>query len=426
MPYTNPYIKNSRGPSINLSNFYSTVYSTSFGKDEPTTAFRPYERKSGFSTNLRAYVPYSKEVDIADNIDIGLHDQYLSTTSHDFTKPHKATGKEQLPHSVSVVGSGFTQNRNNTHPTKNEVLGVHADTSGAAAGPPRHKTYLDSLKQKDPIAAENGGHGPYHMVTEQSAKYKGEKHQNPEHYQGFKEGSGHTHARNADPITYQWRASEPKPSSLDRLYRAHVEPAQAEEPTSYQKAFAKPAFHTDMSALPPVLDTGNAMTTAFTRHKNLPAFAADPDKVFTRAEQLHHSTLARLRQKDPAEFFTVAADNKASLTRNSYTADSGPTRMQRLAMHKASGLKNSGFVQNEKPLDPSQPGSYNTEYGTRYANPGPDRGQFGQFHGHTKVDPDAFSRSSTLQKFAAKPYNAGHVQSFHPSVRRVAIMQDNC
>lgn len=196
------HIKQSRGGEKDLLSFYCTTNQVAYG--QPLAKFTPLttqweHHKSGFTSNTRAFLPYTPSLDDIDNPRLKplLAHNYLTMTKKDFTGYERPDGRERFPEVVGSRFSGFTQEDSNKMAIpKDYASRVFFDTrikSSPADIGERQTPLLHKLRPKDPIALENFGHvslniinlcvseidelfpfqGPVSQVSEYKVKYRG-------------------------------------------------------------------------------------------------------------------------------------------------------------------------------------------------------------------------------------------------------------
>ncbi|XP_041052580.1 protein phosphatase 1 regulatory subunit 32 [Carcharodon carcharias] len=241
------YTKTSFGADADPLKFYSTTYSTSYGH-EGFIPRRGFRSGAGYVTNQRPVFYYTSSLDRLDNPILGqlLRDNYRSITKKDFVPYGRPDGKEDFPHKLHSVGSGFMRKKALNFPFLKDMKEVHIDTrdqgpSSITGIEPKHTPLLHQIQPQDPVMQENGGYGPSYMSTEYNTKYKLKPQDLPVFSQhktvGRKENSGFTEGSPLKPITYHhplaYRGDLPLPSGLENLPTDKIEKLKKEDPVEY-------------------------------------------------------------------------------------------------------------------------------------------------------------------------------------------------
>ncbi|XP_072448295.1 stabilizer of axonemal microtubules 4 isoform X2 [Chiloscyllium punctatum] len=342
------YTKTSFGADANPLKFYSTTYSTTYGRER----FEPRkceEFGSGYVTNQRPVLCYSSSLDRLDNPILGqlLRDNYNSITKKDFVKYDRPNGKEDFPHKLHSIGSGFMRKKPLNFPYLKDMKEAHIDTrdhgpSSITGIEPKHIPLLHQIQPRDPVMQENGGYGPNYMSTEYSTKYKLKPLDLPVFSQhktvGKKENSGFTEGSPLKPITYNHPLA----------YQGDLPGYCTDRPTgiSITKLDYLPSgtLHGD-EFLPAVANKADR-STGFTHRVGLSLDTALP----TGLQNLPTAKVEKLKKEDPVEYLNRShLDEPSSINSLTYTyPEHRPLKTELLGNVSVGAQELTGFSSNEK------------------------------------------------------------------------------
>ncbi|KAI8487067.1 PREDICTED: protein phosphatase 1 regulatory subunit 32-like [Branchiostoma belcheri] len=420
------HVQGSTGPQYSVMNFYCTQNSTTYGQE----GFKPRTGKhvgTGYQSNFRPGVYYSRHLDELDNPEMGriVARNYNTVTKLHFLPSKGSDGRDPLPRNIHMKGSGFVRQTPITTPTVAEVRKVHVDTHHTAPFSilPKAKPLLHKIQSKDPVELENGSFGPGFMTTETHVRFDGKPMEKTDFYHnsiGNKEESGFTHAYNVEPVTFHpgsphkgempgWMTDRPTGVSIMKTNFLRSEDPSGKEP------------------LPNVADRA-VRDTGFTHETAKPQFLGHPANAFTRVDQVPSLVAERTRKNDPAEYVNMAApNNHSSLTKNWFKGAQRETpsetdRLGRTAVgwQELSGYSanNDRYVHQPETLEDLQ--RFVTHYKIRFHDKNPegiDR------EGHTwgglqEQLPDGFTKSTAVHSYGPAIHTTDTLRRLHPYVAR--------
>ncbi|XP_067902961.1 stabilizer of axonemal microtubules 4 [Heterodontus francisci] len=342
------YTKTSFGADTDPLKFYSTTYSTSYGHEGfvPRTGV---QSGAGYVSNLRPALYYTPSLDRLDNPVLGqlLRDNYLSITKKHFVPYGHPDGKEDFPHKLHSVGSGFMRTKPLNFPFLKDMKEVHIDTrdhgpSSITGIEPKHTPLLHQIQPQDPVMLENGGYGPSYMSTEYNAKYKLKPLEMPVFSQhktvGKKEKSGFTEGSDLKPITYHHPLA----------YRGDLPGYCTDRPTgiSITKSDYLPSGTLHGDEFLPVVANRSDRSTGFTRVAGLSLNTAQPSGL----QNLPVDKVEKLKKEDPVEYLNRNhLDEPSSINTLTYTKPEHRPLKTELLGHVNVGAKEpTGYSINEK------------------------------------------------------------------------------
>ncbi|XP_032894929.1 protein phosphatase 1 regulatory subunit 32 isoform X1 [Amblyraja radiata] len=419
------YTKTSFGADVDPLKFYSTTYSTSFGHEGfvPRTG---NHSGAGFVTNIRPVQHYTPSLDRLDNPVLGqmLKDNYLSITKKNFVPYGHPDGKEDFPHKLHSVGSGFMRTKPLHFPYLKDLKEVHIDTRDhvppiITRKEPKHVPLLHQLQPKDPALQENEGHGPLYMSTEYCTKYE-RKPLNPPALSelktiGKKENTGFTEGSPLKPITFH----------PPLAFRGDKPAFCTDRPTgiSITKSDYLPSATLHGDEFLPVIANKSDRSTGFTHQ-----IALNLDTVqSTELQNLPVDKIEKLKKDDPVEYLhRTHLDEPSSINTLTYT-----DRQQRPVQNILPGnihvgsKETTGFTANENVfVYPAKTATdadrFLTNYNLRYNDKTPkgeDREGWTR-GGILKQVPDGFMRSTTMHKHGPDYNITESLRRTHPHVAR--------
>ncbi|XP_072045830.1 stabilizer of axonemal microtubules 4-like [Amphiura filiformis] len=429
------HVSTSNGADTDIMKFYSTSYSTSFGK-EPFTPRTGKHVGTGYQSNFRPGVYYSERLDELDNPAMGriLRNNYTTITKKHFLPSADSTGCDPLPSHMSQVGSGFTRQLPITTPTLNNVRSVCVDTRNHGPGPsisgvlPRHRPLLHKLRAKDPLSLENAGHGPGFMTTENKVGYKGTQSIRADTSTktvGKKEGSGYTHAYNVEPITFH--SGSPHKNQYPGFY--------TDRPTgrSMMKTAFQPSLYMKGDEKLPVITNRSERETGFTHEKAKPLYVNRVmTDAYTKRDQVPEAMETRTRKADPAEYLNMTnPDNHSSIAMKSFQGVQrpAPSEHEKLGRYYVGNKELSGYSNNtrEPQLEhPPEPFRWITHYDTKHYDMNPKgKARAGRTFGAVMAQlPDGFTKSTAVHAFGPALDTTAQLRNLHPYVARSIKARD--
>ncbi|XP_071941327.1 stabilizer of axonemal microtubules 4-like [Antedon mediterranea] len=423
------HISASHGPDTDMMKFYSTNYSTKYGKD----GFEPRLGKhvgTGYKSNFRPGVYYSARLDEKDNPAMGqiIRGNYNSITQLHFKPSRDSNGTDRLPSNLAQVGSGFVRQKPITYPTVGEVHGVYVDTKQHGIGPsisgvlPKYKPYLHKLQSKDPVALENKGHGPGYMTTESSVRFKGTPSQRLDTSTktvGGKQGSGYTHAYNVEPITYH--PGSPYKNDMPGFF--------TDRPTgiSVMKTSYRPSKYSHGAEKLPFISDRSDHETGFTHEKAKPLYVHRVmEHAYTKKKDVPDYVSRRIRKIDPAEYLNMTnPDNHSSIATRSFQGQQQPipSQNERLGHYILGHKELSGYANNnDKPQAqiPVEPFGWITHYDTRFYDMNPKgKARAGRTFGAVMDQlPNGFTKSTAVHSYGPGLDTTGQLRNLDPYVAR--------
>ncbi|XP_069755003.1 stabilizer of axonemal microtubules 4 isoform X2 [Narcine bancroftii] len=425
MDCTPHYAKTNFGADTDPMKFYSTTYSTSYGHEGflPRTGVHS---GAGYVANRRPALYYTPSLDRLDNPILGqlLQDNYLSITKKHFVPYGLPDGKEDLPHKLHSIGSGFTRTKPLNFPFFKDMKEVHIDTRNH--GPsiitgiePKHVPLLHQIQPKDPVIQENGGHGPLYMSTEYKTKYKLKPQDSQAFSQhktaGKKERSGFTAGSDLKPITFH------HPSA----YRGDQPGYCTDRPTgiSISKSDYLPSGNLHEDAFLPAIANRSDRGTGFTNEVRLSLDTAQSNEL----QNLPADRIVKLKKEDPVEYLhRTHLEDPSSINTLTYTKPVHRPLGEKLPCNISVGAQGStGFTTNEKGyVHPSKSASdanrFLTNYKLRFDDKTPkgvDREGWTR-GGIQKQLSDGFVRSTHLHKYGSECNITESLRQIHPHVVR--------
>ncbi|XP_070541928.1 stabilizer of axonemal microtubules 4-like [Ptychodera flava] len=425
----NPHVCASYGPDTDLMKFYSTIYSTKYGK-EP---FYPRPGKhvgTGYQSNFRPGVYYTKRLDDLDNPSMGniVAGNYKSITTKHYQPSHDSNGKDPLPWNLHQPGSGFVRQVPITTPIVRDVKEVFIDTRqhgpaiSASGVLPKHKARLHTIQPKDPVELENAGHGPRFMSTETNERFKGLPNVklNTQHKSvGGNEDTGFTHAYNIEPITFH--PSEP--------YKLDKPGWFTDRPTgrSIMKTHYLPSEYSHGDEKLPVVTDRSVRDTGFTREVAKPLYVNRVmEDAYTKLHDVPSAARDAIMKQDPAEYLNMTnPDNHSSIATKAFQGQQRPTPSEtdRLAKTAVGYKETSGYSHNQdkdSSYGPSDPRMWLSHYDTRFWDMNPKgKARAGRTFGNVKDKlPDGFTRSTAVHSYGPELDTTGQLRNLHPYVAR--------
>ncbi|XP_067849928.1 stabilizer of axonemal microtubules 4 [Heptranchias perlo] len=342
------YTKTSFGADIDPLKFYSTTYSTSYGHE----GFVPrigVHSGAGYVTNKRLALHCTPYLDRLDNPIFGqlLRDNYLSITKKHFVPYGVPDGKEDFPHKLHSVGSGFMRTKPLNFPFLKDMKKVHIDTrdhgpSSIVGIEPKHTPLLHKIQPQDPLIQENGGYGPNYMSTEYNTKFKLKPLDLPVFSQhktvGKKENSGFTEGSELKPITYH------HPSA----YRGDLPGYCTDRPTgiSITTSDYLPSGTLQGDEFLPAVANRSARGTGFTHEVGLPLNTAMPSGL----QNLPTDKIEKLKKEDPVEYLNrTHLDEPSSINTLTYMKPQHrPLQTELLGRVNIGTQEPTGFSTNQK------------------------------------------------------------------------------
>ncbi|XP_038073706.1 protein phosphatase 1 regulatory subunit 32-like [Patiria miniata] len=429
------HVDASNGPDADIMKFFSTSYSSSYGKD----GYSPRTGKhvgTGYQSNFRPGVYYSQRIDVLDNpaMEKLLRKNYTSITKMHFNPAQDSNGRDPLPSNLTQVGSGFTRQDPITTPTVNNVQHVCVDTRYHGIGPtisgvlPRHRPLLHKLRSKDPVSAEHAAHGPGFMSTESKVRYQGRPSERLDvstKTVGRKEGSGYTHAYNVEPI--QFHPGSSFSNELPGFY--------TDRPTgvSVMKTAFLPSQYSKGDEKLPVVANRSDRETGFTHEKAKPLYVNRVMRdAYTTNEQVPGAVENRTKKADPAEYLNMTnPDNHSSITSKSFLGKQrpDPSEHERLGRYYVGNKELSGYSDNnDKPQVqiPIEPMRWITHYDTKFYNMNPKgKARAGRTFGNVMDQlPDGFTKSTAVHSFGPELDSTAQLRQLHPYVARSIKARD--
>eukprot|EP01137_Pigoraptor_chileana_P027457 Opistho-2@10073 len=398
-------IRASRGAETDRMSFYSTTYSTAYqggtgGNFEPGTT---RSTRTGYSTCLRPYVPYSRDLDHIDHATVDTRDNYISMTQREITDPTYA-GKDAaaraLPDTVHLVHSGFSRYVNITNPV------------------------YDKGPSHPPPPLERSVYGPDEPKEVDLANVS----------MGYLEGSGWVHNTNIDPVTnMDPLAVAPVDSDLNLRVGAKIHGTGYDHSrdlnTTHKVVFREPAVSTGAEPMP-TLVSKEPHSNAYVKSEHYsPLKIPLSQKVYTEARDIPPRSLSRTKRSDPTEFLNLTHPNpNTSHTHDTYTTPKEIVPFDRIKDAVFGKQEVSGYVDNEETYIPSFASKdhakrTSTEYGTRYADPADVRPK-GRPMAKVDFQDDAFTRTTVLQKWNQVPDPKMTIHDAHPTVARTIQSRD--
>ncbi|EDV26325.1 uncharacterized protein TRIADDRAFT_54198 [Trichoplax adhaerens] len=309
----------SQSADIDLNRFYVTAYSTNYNKKE----FEPKPGRhigTGYASNLRSAIGYSKKLDDVDNPAMGqiLVDAYASgTLLRDYKGSVLADGKEALPSIHMQTLSGFAKDIPKTLTVSKEVKQSFFDTDGSSSLLPKHRALLSTLKKHDPIRDENEGYGPGYMKSETLAKFQGQslrRANTADSTIGRKELSGFSKAFTTEPITFRAYTAKGKETFPSIASRGRRSDGYTEGTTTKNVYLENSNFH-----------------------------------GFTDQEDLHPKVRDYLKKKDPLEYVNITNPTR-NINLNKIQFDGRLVRdksnSEKIGLVKYGNKELSGFTTN--------------------------------------------------------------------------------
>lgn len=425
------HITASHGPDTYINKFYISEYSNRYGHGGFTPRTGTH-RGTGYQSNFRPGVYYSRKVDEFDNPKMGklLTDNYNSVTKIHFKNNKGSDGRDPFPKRAFMVKSGFVNDTSPTVPTVGKVRSVCVDTKYEGTIYPHLNPRLHQIRSKDPIARENAGHGPSFMSTENQSNFRGCRSNRMDlstKTVGPKEESGFTHAFNNEPITF-------KPTEA---YDGNYPGWYTWRPTgtSLMKTDFQPSRYLDGNEPFTTVPGGSDRNTGYTREiKPNSEFTARPDQVYTKMNQVQPLVQQRIKRQDPAEYSNlVHAKVYPSMSSGTYRGlqRGEETLTDKLGNVSIGRKEETGFTENNcRFVQTAETGNslqrFNTEYTKRYSDQNPkgdDR------MGHTQGNAmeqlgSGFTKATEVQGFGADINSTEQLRKLHPYVARSIKAKD--
>lgn len=429
------HVSTSNGPDCDIMKFYSTSNSSSYGK-EPFTPRTGKHVGTGYQSNFRPGVYYSQRLDELDNPAMAklLQSNYTSITKKHFLPSADSAGRDPLPHELNQVGSGFTRQVPITTPTVNRVRGVCVDTRYHGTGPsisgvlPRHRPLLHKLRSKDPVGLENAAHGPSFMTTENKVSFRGVPSIRADVHTktvGRKEGSGYTHAYNAEPITFH--SGSPHKNEYPGFY--------TDRPTgrSIMKTAFQPSLYLEGDEKLPVITNRSDRDTGFTHEKAKPLYVNRVMKdAYTHRHQVPQAVAESIKKADPAEYLNMTnPDNHSSMAKKAFQGVQRPeaSEHEKLGRYYVGNKEISGYTNNSdlpQAQIPVEPLRWITHYDTKHYDMNPKgKARAGRTFGHVMAQmPDGFTKSTAVHAFGPAIDTTAQLRNLHPYVARSINARD--
>ncbi|XP_072905473.1 stabilizer of axonemal microtubules 4 isoform X3 [Hemitrygon akajei] len=351
-----------------------------------------------------------------------LQDNYLSVIKKHFVPYGHPDGKEDFPHKLHSIGSGFMRTKPLNFPFLKDMKEVHTDTKDH--GPsfitgiqPKHVPLLHQIQSKDPVMQENRGHGPLYMSTEYNAKYKllhssaFSQHKTV----GKKENTGFTEGSDLSPITFH------HPST----YQGDQPGYCTDWPTgiSLTKSDYLPSriLHGD-EFLPAITNRSNR-GTSFTKKVRLSLDTVQPSEL----HNLPADKIAKIKKEDPAEYLhRTYLNDPSSINTLTYTKPEHKPLQAKLSGHLDVGNQEStGFTSNENGyVYPAKSATDTDRFLTNYKLWHNDKTPKGEDRegwtrgGIQKQLADGFVRSSIIHKHGPDYNITENLHRIHPHVAR--------
>ncbi|XP_002740326.1 stabilizer of axonemal microtubules 4-like [Saccoglossus kowalevskii] len=426
----NPHVCASYGPDTDLMKFYSTIYSTKYGKDPFTPRYGKHVG-TGYQSNFRPGVYYTKRLDDLDNPAMGriVADNYHSITTKHYQSSRDSDGTDPLPCNLHMPGSGFVRQVPITTPIVRDVHSVCVDTRDHGPGItasgvlPKHKPRLHHLRSKDPVELENVGHGPRFMSTETHERFQGMPHAklNTQHKSvGNNEETGYTHAYNIEPITFH-------PASPHKNVRPGWMTDRPIGNRTIMKTDYQPSEYLRGNEKLPVVIDRSTRDTGFTREVAKPLYVNPiPGDAYTKLHDVPEAARARIQKGDPAEYLNLThPNNHSSMAMKAFQGQQrpSPSECDRLAK-TAIGLKeSSGYSSNqdkEEAYGEDDPRRWLTHYDTRFWDMNPKgKARAGRTFGSVMEHlPNGFTRSTAVHTLGDDIDTTAQLRHLHPYVAR--------
>uniref|UniRef100_H2YIK0 Uncharacterized protein n=1 Tax=Ciona savignyi TaxID=51511 RepID=H2YIK0_CIOSA len=409
-------IKCSGGADNNKLNFYSSTYSSCYGK-EGFTARSPKPQGTGYLANFRPAINYSAGLDKLDNAQVGklLCDNY--NTSYKQHKPYYSgsDGNDKLPLRVFRTETGFTQK-------------VPITTADSKVVHQSRLESLDTYKYRPLLHKLNNkrvGHldeGSLNIVTETNTCYKGEPSQRmATHLKdvGVKEPSGFTHYHHFDPVQYLHRA----PYAGERSY--------INRPTGFSQSQVKYLNWPNMTGREmntgvckrAQRDNGYSYETARPRFVN-----RVPDDSFTKLQQVPPPMANRIRKQDPCEFVNMTLGANHSTLATAWFKGAQPARSGVRDMGSVGRKEFSGYsTNNDRYVEIKDNRSrFTTHYDAKYGESLCERKYKGWADASEARKPtNGFTKSNKVHSYGdGRRFNERSFENYHPLVSKVIKMEN--
>lgn len=430
------HIQQSRGADTDLTHFYITQNSTTYGRKFQNFAPRTGKHTgTGYASNFRPQVYYSSRLDSVDNPSMGriVSDNYHSVTEKSYRPYVGPTGTEVTPIDCKQNRSGFTSEKALAGiPRERQVRNTFIDSRSTSAPldyRPRHKPLLHKLQPKDPIEAENFGYGPSSNASETRVKFQGDKGDssyNQGKEVGPQEGSGFTHNKNVEPVTFH----PDQQHSNERPGWYTNRPTGITVTTTDFGPFKWKAREEKIPGLVPRGDRDSGFVNSM---KSKPEFSCRVmGDAYDKASDQPELKADKIRKNDPAEYINMQQPNNySSVSKNVYLGrQNNPQTLPELLNTKGVGWKeNTGFSSNELTYG-EKPDNNTDRFITHYQTKFIDRTPVGKAReGHTWGDVqeqwnDGFTKSTSVHKFGADINTSDMIHNRPPYQARSTVARD--
>ncbi|XP_076804107.1 stabilizer of axonemal microtubules 4-like [Clavelina lepadiformis] len=410
-------IKCSNGADNNQLNFYSTSYSSFYGKEDfqPTS---PKPKGTGYLANSRPGLYYSRTIDNFDAEKVGalLQDNYETSYYRQY-KPYSvgSNGNDQLPMRIIRNESGFTQ--------KNPITTAHSKlvekTREETMDDRKYKPLLHKLQGKRIPHLDAGS---MDLTTEARVCYKGEQIRRMNTHLkdvGTMQPSGFTHHHHVDPVQYLPKAAyggekNNRPTDISQHQEKFLNWPTLKG-SERNQGICKRAQR----------DNGYNYETA------RPRFVERvPESSFTTVHQVPPPVARRIQKQDPCEYVNMTNGlNHETLSKIWFKAERQPrdgAHERRIVGRK----ETSGYCTNngryvEMKDDKNR---FATHYGMKFGK----IPQKVQYQGSAdprdcKKPTNGFTKSTVVQSFGdGKVFREHNFEAFHPLVSKVIKKENPC
>ncbi|XP_066910668.1 stabilizer of axonemal microtubules 4-like [Clytia hemisphaerica] len=423
----NKHVNESYGAGNNIMKFYITEYSSRLGIDDFTPQKGSCEG-TGYKSNFRPGVYYTRKLDELDNPTMGkiVDKNYKSLTHKDYQPSRGHSGKEPLPLSTQTASTGFSK-EHQTVPTEREAYAMFPNLAMSSY---KEKTpLLHTLKNKDPIAAENARSGPAYSSTESHTQFT-KKHSHIEtddKITGPLENTGFTRAKNPEPVTHYPEANHKSVQPTLKSYLNPIVPSIMK--TSYQ-----PHQHSDGRERLSGISKHANPDTGFTRFiQPTGAHTAAKGKVYTTLGEVDNPfTVERTKKSDPAEYLNMTNPHPyPSLSKSIYNGQqtNEPALNEKLGNVSIGRKENTGHTDNNKSFwsTPNDSEQYKTVYNDTFFDknriPETERSRIND-DCTRDLQGDGFTKSEKLHPALGSYDEGSQLRFLHPYVNRSIKARD--
>nr|XP_002128219.3 protein phosphatase 1 regulatory subunit 32-like [Ciona intestinalis] len=410
-------LKCSNGADNNKMNFYSSTYSSCYGK-EGFVARSVKPRGTGYLASFRPAINYSTGIDKLDNVPVGkiLEDNY-STSYYKQHQPYYcgSNGTDKLPLRITRNESGFTQKIPITTADTKVVQQSRVETIDKY----KYRPLLHRLQNKQVGHLDDGS---LHLATETNLCYKGEPSKRMSTHLkdiGVKEPSGFTHYHHFDPVQYLPRApfNGERPcinrptgfSQNQRYYKNWPNMSGCEMNHGICKRAQR--------------DNGYSYETARPRFVN-----RVPEDSFTKLHQVPYPVIGRIKKKDPCEFVNMSLGSDHSTLAKTWFRGEQPPRGGGRELGPVGRKEFSGYsANNDRYVGVDDDRSrFTTHYNVKYGESLHERNYKGWAHTTDLGKPkNGFTKSTTVHIYGdGKRFKESDFESYHPLVSKVIKMEN--